>query len=297
MKYIIYRVLFVLGMLGYASLSPISMVYNFRLAQITKQPIFEEVNHNNYNLVALFFDQFLKKHNGTHQNFLGGLGSFIYDFGLNYFRTDVAISSIKERRNHKTTFSSVEADDVLFTLGRNFIRNKQNVLTLSVLFGVPTHKIFRLVHPEFGHSQFGTGAQLDGSCKLNSISAIAYGARYIHFVPRSAKNHTNQKYTFSIGNIADLLFASKNNWGMHGFEAGYTSRFQFGSSIFPHINDVVKNTNYIRSNFYMVYKYRFLINKVQNRLLFYVAYGFDHNSNKFSNKYIITLWTSWNIKF
>ena len=55
MKYIIYRVLLIIGMFGYANLSAISMVYNFRLAQITKQPIFEETNHNNYNLVALFF--------------------------------------------------------------------------------------------------------------------------------------------------------------------------------------------------------------------------------------------------
>lgn len=296
MNYLIHRFLLFFSMLAYTSLVSISVVYNFRISQITKQPIFEEKNHTKFNTLALAFDQFIKKkQKDIHQNYIGGLGSFIYNFGRNYFRTDFAFSHIQEKIHHKTTFSSFEMDDVLFTLGRNFIKDSRNVVTVSVFLGVPTHRIFRLIHPEFGYGQVGTGIQLDGSYKFNHISALLYGARYIHFVPRSTRDSLDQKYTFSIGNVADLLLACKNNWGMHGFEFGYTSRFQFGASIFPNFDDIVSKVDYIRSNFYAVYKYKFLINKVQNRLLFYISYGFDHGSR--GDKYVVTLWTSWNIKF
>lgn len=292
-----HRYLLFFFILQHASLAAISIVYNFRIAQITKQPIFQKTNDKNHTLVALFFDQYRKKYNGTRQNFIGALGSYIYDFEPYYFRTDLAGSHIKETVNNVITFSGTEMDDILFTVGRNFKINKHATATLSGLFGFPTHQIFRLQHIDFGYSQIGTGIQLDGSYELNSISSLLYGARYIYFIPRTALDDLEKKYTFTLGNVTDLFFAYKGSWQKHGLEAGYTARQRFGAQIHPHLDDIIRKTNYIRSNFYFVYKYKFRINDLPSRLLFNISYGFDHRPKVFGNKYIITLWASWNLNF
>lgn len=284
-------------MLYQSSLSPISMVYNFRIAQITKQPIVEK-SHRHNKVIALLFDQYRKKYNGIFQNFVGGLGSYIYDFESYYFRTDFAVSHIKQITDHVTTFSGTETDDILFTGGRNFILNDRTTMTFSGLFGIPTHRIFRLQHVDFGYSQVGLGLQWDGSYLLNDTSALLYGARYIYFVPRTALDDLEEKHRFTIGNIGDLLLAYKNNWNKHhGIEFGYTARFRFGAHIYPNLDDIVKKTNYKRSNFYGVYKYKFIVDDISHRLLFYLSYGFDHTPKIYGNRYIVTLWTSWNIGF
>jgi|ERR1700733_1431531 len=280
----------------YSNLYAISMVYNFRIAQITKQPILESGQEREHTIVALVFDQFRKKYNGPRQNFVGGLGSFIYKPHPYYFRVDFAVSHIKQLVGKVTTFSGTETDDILCTLGRNFIIDKSNSITFSGLFGFPTHRIHTLEHVDFGYGQVGIGGQIDGSTAINAINAFLYGFRYIHFFPRSTFD-LGTKYIFTIGNIADIFLAHKSAWDMQGFEFGYTARFRFGAHIQPNLDDTVKKTNYVRSNFYAVYKYKFLINNISNRLLFNISYGFDHSPRIYGNRYIVTLWASWNIGF
>ncbi len=290
------RYLLIFMTLQYMNLSAISMVYNFRIAQITKQPIVDGSKHRKH-LIALLFDQYREKYNGIHQNYVGGLGSFIYDFNPYYFRTDFAVSHIKQNVDCTTTFSGTETDDLLFTMGRNFIINDHSRISLSGLFGVPTHRLYRLQHIDFGYSQIGGGIQLDGVYEFNDINAFLYGARYIHFVPRSALDTVCEKHRFTLGNIGDIFLAHKSNWGPCGLEFGYTFRARFGCRICPNLDDTVKKTNYLRSNFYGVYKHKFFINDLPSRLLFYISYGFDHSPKVYGNKYIVTLWTSWNISF
>lgn len=292
-----YARLLVLSMVPYISSSAVSIVYNFRIAQITKQPIVESVYDHNYTLVALFFDQFQKKYSDVRQNFLGGLASFIYDFEPYYFRTDFSSAHIKEVIDHATTYSGIKTDDILFTLGRNFKLNNKAVMTLSGLFGIPTHEIFTLQHIDFGYGQVGLGVQLDGSYILCDTHTLLYGIRYLYFVPRKAVDEAGDTYTFTIGNIVDVLFAYKYNWLSHGLECGYTFRSDFGAHISPNLDDTVKKTDYIRSNFYFVYKYKFMIDEIANRLLFNISYGFDHRPKVYGNQYIVTLWASWNIHF
>ena len=76
-------------------------------------------------------------------------------------------------------------------------------------------------------------------------------------------------------------------------------RHDFGLALIfiPSLDEIVKKTNYIRSNFYIAYKYKFLVNDISNRLIWYLSYGFDHKPKVFGNKYIVTLWASWNIRF
>jgi hypothetical protein len=285
-----------LAALLHSNMYAVSMVYNFRIAQITKQPILEG-HERKHMIVSLIFDQFRKKYDGPWQNFVGGLGSFIYKPHPYYFRADFAVSHIKQVVSGVTTFSGTETDDILFTLGRNIIVDDITRITFSGLFGFPTHRIHTLQHVDFGYAQVGTGAQFDGSTDINHINAFLYGLRYIHFFPRSALDDLDEKHRFTIGNIADIFLAHKSTWGMQGFEFGYTARIRFGAHIHPNLDDTVKKTNYTRSNFYAVYKYKFLINNISHRLLFDISYGFDHSPKLYGNRYIVTLWASWNIGF
>jgi len=165
------------------------------------------------------------------------------------------------------------------------------------LLGIPTHKILRLKHVDFGYGQASLGVQLDGSYRSVNKGTFVYGARYIYFIPRHAHDTLNQDYFFSIGNDISLLLAYKNNWNKHGFEIGYTERFQCGAGISPYVDDIVKSANYMRSNFYAVYKYKFLLKQIANRLLFNVGYGFDTSPKKFGNKYVLLFWGAWNVNF
>lgn len=274
------------------------MVYNFRIAEITKQPTSENNNPRNHKVVTLVFDQYRKKYNGTQQNFLGGLGAYTFDFKPYYIRVDGAVSYIKERVNHQTSFLGTETDDILFTAGRNFEINKKTLLTFSGLFGIPTHQIYRLKHIDFGYSQVGTGVQLDGVYKCTHSNSLLFGTRYLYFIPRHATDSVHQKYVFTIGNVADILLAYKNTCNRHhAIELGYTWRARFGAHASPHFDDIVRKTNYLRNNFYAVYKYKFFTHKVSHRLLFNISYGFDQSPKVYGNKAIVTFWAAWNIGF
>ena len=67
----------------------------FVLLKSQNSRLMKQARENNQ-LMALIFDQYRKKYNGTFQNFVGGLGSYIYNFDSYYFRIDGAVSHIKE---------------------------------------------------------------------------------------------------------------------------------------------------------------------------------------------------------
>jgi hypothetical protein len=278
-------------------LCAISVVYNFRIAQITKQPITDEENYNRHTAIALIFDQYSKTHNDTSQNFFGGLAAYIYTHNPYFVRADFAVSHFYTKDQCTTTFSGTETDDILFTAGYNFKFGDRKVLTPSLLFGVPTHQVFNLKHASFGYGLFSLGGQLDGSYPISTDGAFLGGVRYIRFFKRNAQDEYCNDYRFSIGNVQDFLVAWKNNWQPHGIELGYTARFLFGASVSPHFDDLIEKTDYIRSNWYAVYKYKFALGHTLNRLLLNVSYGFDHRPHVYGNKYIIFIWGSWNVNF
>ena len=299
MKYRMSRYLLLLSMVSYAHYaSAISTVYNFRIAQITKQPIMENQDYNRYTTIALLFDQYYNTYDDMSRSYIGGLAAFIYNFKPYYFRNDFAVSNIRAwNQCSNPTFAGTEVDDILFTLGRNFLFGDRKVLTISGLFGIPTHPVFALQHPAFGYGQVGLGIQLDGSYPIRKNGALLAGGRYIRFIKRYARDDDHNLYLFSIGNVEDILIAYKHSWPKHGIEAGYTSRVQFGASIYPALDDTEEKTNYVRSSFYAVYKYKFKIRDLPSRLLFNIAYGRDHLPHTYGNKYILTFWTSFNINF
>lgn len=296
MKKTSHSLIFLFLCLFIQNLLSLSVVYNFRIAQITKQPIFEP-GDKKHQYIGLFFDQFRKKYNGTFQNYIGGLGSYIYNFESYYLRVDGAASHIKETVDKITTFSGTETDDILFTIGKNSVIDSRTSVTISGLFGVPTHRIFRLQHVDFGYSQIGLGAQMDGSYAVSNLSSFLYGIRYIYFVPRNALDPADHTHRFTIGHISDLLIAYKKNWNDRGVECGYTVRSRFGAHARPSYEDISKKTDYVRSNFYGALKYKFLKENTAHRLIIYLSYGFDHSPKTYGNKYIVTAWGSWSISF
>lgn len=276
----------------------VSLVYNFRIAQLTKQPIFPQPHAITHSFVLLPFDLMYKKNAGPLQNYGGCLASYIFDTEHFYARIDCAGAHIHATDKKVTTYSGNASDDILLTSGYSIkINKKKDILTFSILLGIPTHAIKILKHPDFGHGQAGIGAQVDSSYTITRITSLIAGVRYIHFIPRNAYDNAKQKYTFSIGNMADILCAFKNNWEHHGFELGYTARFDFGAQCTPLFDTILKKTNFIRSSFYAVYKYKFIVHDIAHRFLLNFGYGFDHNPNYYNNKYILTLWGSWQVNF
>jgi hypothetical protein len=297
MNHRIAKSLLLLSILAHTNLFSLSIVYNFRIAQITKQPIMENQGYNKNTIIALLLDQYSKTRNDTKQHFLGGLGAFIYTSKPYFFRIDWAVGHLHAKDHCTTTFNGTEPDDILFTLGHNSLFGDRKVLTASALFGVPTHQILQLKHASLGYGQFSLGAQIDGSYPIARSGALLGGIRYIRFFERHASDEYHARYRFTIGNVEDVLVAYKHSWPKHGAEVGYTSRVQFGAAVCPSFDDIVKKTNYVRSSFYAVYKYKFLVRDLPSRLLFNVAYGHDHRPHEYGNKYIVTLWGSWNINF
>lgn len=279
-------------------LKGVSLVYNFRIAQLTKQPIFPQPHATTHSFVILPFDLIFKKNAGPLQNYGGALASYIFDTQHFYARIDCAGAHIYAADNKMTTYSGSASDDILLTSGYSIKFNKQeDILTASALLGIPTHDIKILKHPDFGHGQAGMGLQLDGSYTIDHISSFIAGVRYIHFFSRNAYDNAKRRYRFSIGNMADILCAFKSNLQHHGFELGYTARFDFGAQCTPLFDNILKRTNFTRSSFYAVYKYKFIVHDIAHRFLLNIGYGFDHNPNYFNNKYILTLWGSWQVNF
>lgn len=284
-----------------------SIVYNFRVAQITKQTNTSTQSQDteqsqtphlgNNNLSALIFNTYQKKYDESWQNFTGELTSYIRNFKNYYFRVDFAFAHIITKINDSLVFSDTQTDDLLFTAGKSFNLDHKNTISLSGLFGVPTHPMKLLLRPEFGFAQVGLGLQLDGTyANEQQNKALIYGARYIYFAPRTTYDQFENKYKFTAGNAVDLLLAAKYDHAANGIEGGYACRFQFDIKLTPNVTNLIAS-NYITNSFYLVYKHRFLIKQTPNRFLANIAYGFNHKKQALANKAIITAWVFWGFNF
>lgn len=278
------------------NVNTVSIVYHFRISQITKQPIFEHID-TNYMAIALFFDEVLKRYTGSLlKNFAGNLDAFIYNFKPYYLRGDFAFAYVLETIKSKLEFSGIETDDILFTIGRNYIIDGKAKITVSGLFGTPTHKNRYLQHAQLAYAQVGIGAQLDGTYKFDNKNTFIWGLRSLYFIPRSALDVEKRKHIFTIGTLSDILIAWKYDWGFHDIEIGFTERFQLGARIRPSLDNILQRTNYIRNSFYLAYKYKFLIGDIHNRITYDIAYSFDNTPKKYGFHVFIS-WITWNVSF
>ena len=281
------------------TVSTISVVYNFRIAQITKQPITTKQDKHPYSLTALLFNLFQETYvNNIHENYCGGLVAFNYNIGSSYYiRTDFAVSHFNQVQQQVRIVEETESDDILVTFGRNFQPNDKSRVTLSGLVGVPTHSPFTLQRIPFGSGQVGVGIQLDGLYKLAKKTDFLWGTRYNYFIPRTAQDALENHYKFTTGSIADLLAAIQTSFSLaHGLEGGYAARWGFGARAWPVI-PILARTNYQRNSFYLVYKYTILTPKTAQRLLFDVTYGFDSRPKELGYKNAVMVWAAWGMNF
>ncbi|MBI2344864.1 hypothetical protein HYV10_02200 [Candidatus Dependentiae bacterium] len=298
MKKKIFILILILESVTHFSIYAVSVVYNFRIAQITRQPITKQAIYKNNAISWLLFNFFQKnKFFHIRENYTGGLLTFNRNFCEKYyFRTDFAAAHTNQTVKNTLQVNETEPDDILCTMGRNFILNQNSRVTLSALLGIPTHSVNTLKRVDFGTGQVGTGLQLDGLYKIFKKADFLCGTRYVYFIPRTAFDAQDNSYKFTVGSIADILVSLKtNNTLGHGLEGGYAARWGFGINALPHIPKL-KDAEYMRNNFFLVYKYTFLTERVANRLLLNISYGFD-SKPKDKGYYAIMIWASWGIAF
>jgi hypothetical protein len=284
-----------------SSIQSASVVYNLRISETTKRQVRDKKYMHPRVLAVTLFDQFRKTHTETHDHIGGGLGTFIYARELFYARVEFAAAHVRSYNNTiDYHYSRTQTDDVLLTAGYSHILSKKTRMTFTGLVGIPTHRDTVLQGFEFGTGHVGIGAQFDSSYiyaqSLKNSHVLMGAARIIHFFPRTVFytiTDVTTAYRYNIGNLADLFISSSNTWGNHHTEVGYNPTFAFSASIHPDLDDVVKQTNFIRSSFYGTYQYGFLLNNaLPIAVTFGISYGFDHRPKLYGNKYVVTAWIS-----
>lgn len=199
-----------------------------------------------------------------------------------------------------STFARTQTDDVLLTLGYSKAITKRTKATLSCLFGFPTHKDDSFAGIQFGTGHNAFGLQLDGSFWLSNEGdkSLLAAARYIRFFPANVCipiNNTPHMYYLDIGNLVDLIVGYNHRFGTSAFECGYNASFLFSASIYPALENVTSQLNYIRSNFYASFKHIFLRECHPTGMIVALSYGFDNKPKIFRK--IVTLWAAWGINF
>lgn len=298
MKKNICRYILITLLCAHSSIFTVSVVYNFRIAQITRQPIGHQVERRPNSLAALCFNFFQKTRSfDIRENYAGALLTYNRDIAKRcYLRADLAVANAHQTRDGATTVSETEPDNILITIGRNFTPTQKSKITLSGLLGIPTHDVTTLQRVGFGVGQVGVGIQADGIWKMCKPIDFLWGTRYNYFIPRSAFSLEGDCYKFTIGSIADILVALQtSNPLSHGLEAGYAGRWGFGIEATPRIQDLDR-FNYMRNNVYVVYKYTFMRKHFAHRLLLNISYGSDAKPQQYGYNAVM-VWASWGVGF
>jgi hypothetical protein len=276
----------------------ISLVYNLRIAETTKNQfiVFKEKHPSVITVTPVI--QFRKTHNDLREFVGGGLGTYIYATDHWYGRVNAAVGRSAETNCMGISDGRTDLDDILFSGGYGHRLNEYAKVTFSAHFGIPTHKDGSLQGIQLGTGHYGLGAQVDGSLKVHTNHALMAALRFIHFFPRNVKTILGpERFNFSIGNLVDLFFTYQGNWERHQLEVGYNPTFLFDASIHPSLATVVKQTDFIASSFYASYRYGFMLCGLPSGIIFGTSYGFDHSPKIFGDKYIVTSWFSFGVKF
>jgi len=298
MKKNIFVCVFILQLLMQSSACAVSIVYNFRVAQITRQSIGHQTEKRPNSLAVLLFDFFQKTQSfNIRENYAGGLLTYNRDVAKHcYFRADFAVAHAHQTNQGVSTVEVIEPDNILLTAGRNFRPTEKSKVTLSGLLGIPTHEVNTLQRVGFGVGQVGAGVQVDGLCHITKPIDFLWGARYNYFIPRTAFDAQGNCYNFTVGSIGDVLVALQtSNPLSHGLEGGYSGRWGFGAHATPRIPELGL-LSYMRNNVYLVYKYTFLRKHFAHRLLLNISYGSDAKPKRYGYDSVM-VWGSWGISF
>lgn len=292
----------------------ISIVYNMRIATITRRQKFENDNIEQFHnlLSATPFVQWRKIKDGSFkQNDYGLLGSYIYNKDNHYLKIDSAVGHVNSTiigDDSCLKISRTEADDLLFTGGFGQKIGKKIRLAYSGLFGIPTHRNYILDLSQFGIGHIGLGGQID--CAYNyskNENHTLFGAvRCIHFLERTieVKNpcliplYAHTCYNLKPGNVADLFISHQSSWNkLNRFEFGYDATFGFGASVCPTIVDFGGTATLIRNSFFGAYSRFIPIHEIPSGIIVALSGGFDSKPKLLGNRYFFTLWGLWGFAF
>jgi hypothetical protein len=286
----------------------VSIVYNLKIAEITKRQTFEERFSRPNTLALTGVEQFRETYDSRRQNIAAALGTYIYSPKNTYFRVDAAVGNVRQKCGplpEQTTFHKTQTDDILFSFGHTFVKGKQTRATVSLLLGVPTHRDFLFYKGlQFGTGHVGFGGQFETSHaywhKQLASTTIIGALRFIHFFPRcTCIPLLEQNFDFGLGNIVDLFIAHLAKFRKNRIEFGYNPTFAFNAYINPRVelDSLLESSSFIRSSFYIAYKRIFLIHEHPSAITTAFSYGFDHRPKTVGVKNQFTFWTSWGINF
>ena len=111
---IVRRICFSLLVCSSAQLISISIVYNFRVSEITRRLVFNLQNTAVSNITFLEFGQSNLKYDTTKERAAGLLGTYLYQHKHLYAELDGAFGYVSSTLNG-SKFSRVQTDDLLFT--------------------------------------------------------------------------------------------------------------------------------------------------------------------------------------
>jgi len=227
----------------------------------------------------------------------GGLATFYYAGTAWYFEVDTAVAHVHQKKNN-SSFGRTQWDDLLLTVGYCHPFSSHTRLTGSAMVGIPTHKDLGLQGIQFGTAHPALGLQCDGSFFYTDDyrSCVLGAARFLHFFPRTIKKDA-QSFDFHLGNAVDLFLAHNSIWEHHRIELGYNPTFVFSAAICPSFELVIRQTNYIRSNFFGSYRYVWTTQRLAGSCAVGFSYGFDHQPKDLGSKRVITAWGSIGISF
>lgn len=199
----------------------VTIVYNMRIAEITKRQKLNLSNQNRNILAQTSFGQVRTLKNGFKQRAFGAIASYIRAQESVYLKIDGAYGHVQNNILTRTV-KRTQTDDILFTGGYSHTVGTYGRLTYSALLGIPTHRDFIFELAQLGTGHVGTGAQIDGSYAYVSdrSNVLFAAARLIHFFPRNASPrdpclqplYPCDEYNVKLGNIADLFVAHQINW-------------------------------------------------------------------------------------
>ncbi len=289
------NILFILMLIYFTTNNTESIVYNFKIAQITKSA---DMHNNVFNFLT--FNLYREKYNCSQKNFTGEMVSYIHNLRPYYFRIDTAYGYYFEKVNNQKTFRGENLDDILITFGKTFHQECKND-TLSWLVGIPTHHAASLDDINFGIGQYSLGIQFDTLHKIGKQDLL-FGCRFLHFFPKKIFNADYYGYKFTPGNLVDLLAGLKKNWTSTGIEFGYNMSIRFNAQLETDDNlknnhDLLEKYNIKRSSFFLALKYYFNTCDIRNKIFLIMSAGFDHNPEPFKVKKLFNCSLSWAISY
>jgi hypothetical protein len=286
----------------------ISIVYNMRIASITRRQHANVPGNEAHALLETPFGQWRALKDGTKQHDAGILNSYIYSQASGYIKVDTAVAHIVSdipvpARNKTLHIARTQWDDLLFTGGYGQKLGSKGRITYTGLFGIPLHRDYILELAQFGTGHIGIGGQVDSSYMLTDHETMFFALRGIYFVPRHARvdnpclqsAYEQSMYDIKLGTVFDIFISHQTMWNTYNrLEYGYDATFAVGGSINP---PVTNGVTFTRHSFFGVYFRTVPVFGKLTGLIIGLSGGFDSKPECLGNRYHATLWGSWGFAF